>query len=127
MISADEAKEVLKYNPETGFLYWRADRGENIKAGDMAGRLNKALRYIIIYINSKPYYAHRLAWLMHYGKWPAEQIDHINHSRSDNRIKNLREASNQENNKNSPIRSTNKSGVTGELAGRKKSLNGKRI
>lgn len=47
------------------------------------------------------------------GSWPKEQIDHINHVRSDNRWINLREATNQENCKNRSISIRNKSGVVG--------------
>jgi hypothetical protein len=42
---------------------------------------------------------------MHYGRWPADQIDHINRIRTDNRIANLREATNNENVINQPARS----------------------
>ncbi|WP_420372099.1 HNH endonuclease [Pseudomonas aeruginosa] len=34
-----------------------------------------------------------MAWLYCYGKWPAAQVDHLNHRRDDNRLSNLREAS----------------------------------
>lgn len=46
---------------------------------------------------SKPLYAHRVAWFFHYGEWPPVQIDHINQDKSDNRICNLRLATNQQN------------------------------
>ena len=37
------------------------------------------------------YLAHRLAWLYVYGVWPVGQVDHINHNRADNMIKNIRD------------------------------------
>ncbi|MFQ6248777.1 HNH endonuclease [Yersinia enterocolitica] len=37
--------------------------------------------------------AHRLFRSYFYGKWPDNQIDHINRDRSENRISNLRESS----------------------------------
>lgn len=43
------------------------------------------------------YFAHRLAWLIYYGTWPKDQIDHIDGDRSNNRIANLREATHDEN------------------------------
>jgi hypothetical protein len=57
---------------------------------------------------------HRLAWYFHYEHDPLGlQIDHINSDRLDNRIVNLRLASNQENNCNTLLRSTNSSGYKG--------------
>ncbi len=52
----------------------------------------------------RPMTAHRAAWAIHYGRWPAQTIDHINGDRSDNRLVNLRELSRADNarNKGSP-------------------------
>ncbi|KAA6655127.1 HNH endonuclease, partial [Salmonella enterica subsp. enterica serovar Montevideo] len=72
--------------------------------------------YIRIRINNKLELAHRLAWNMTYPEDPVgpdEQIDHINHVRTDNRIINLRKASNTENSRNSSIATNNTSGATG--------------
>jgi HNH endonuclease len=57
--------------------------------------------------------AHRLAWLVYYGVWPAEQLDHVNGDKLDNRIANLREVSNQTNNQNH--RKAKKNSKTGFL------------
>src|SRR5690606_7503124 len=48
--------------------------------------------YVVIRFAGKGYKAHRLAWLHHYGCWPAGPIDHINRLPGDNRIENLRDA-----------------------------------
>jgi hypothetical protein len=48
-----------------------------------------------------------------HGYFPENFIDHINGKRDDNRIKNLREVSFRCNIRNSKVRNTNTSGVTG--------------
>jgi len=57
--------------------------------------------------------AHRLAWAIYFGEWPTRFIDHINCDRSDNRISNLREASDVENARNSKRSKANSSGAKG--------------
>ena len=53
--------------------------------------------YVAIKINTKAYKAHRLAWLYVYGINPENQVDHVNGFKSDNRILNLRAATNSQN------------------------------
>jgi hypothetical protein len=106
------ANEFLDYDPETGDLIWKvrdrkhfkSDRSctkfNNEHAGKVAGNVHKKIKYRVIEVNGERYYAHRLAWLLHYGVWPEDQIDHINNVRDDNRIENLREATSSQNGRN---------------------------
>lgn len=55
----------------------------------------------------------RLAWLYVYGEVLSEQIDHINMVKDDNRISNIRPASQSQNQHNTKARKTNKLGVKG--------------
>jgi hypothetical protein len=41
--------------------------------------------------------SHRLAWYLHYGSLPNNSIDHIDGNRSNNKIDNLRDVTNQQN------------------------------
>lgn len=126
MISLDQAvlRQIISYSPGTGKFVWlhrkdgffkhpKHSRDWNAKyAGKPAGRPNK-LGYIQIAVFDKRYMAHHLAWLYERGTLPAEEIDHINHVRDDNRIGNLRPVSKSENSKNVSRASSNSSGVTG--------------
>jgi hypothetical protein len=105
-------KELLFYDPETGLFTRLVRTSNNIKIGDVAGtKLNTG--YISISIDGQYCLAHRLAWFYINGAWPKDQIDHINLDRADNRIANLREASNGQNMANGSKRADNKSGAKG--------------
>lgn len=97
-LTTERLRELLRYDPETGIFTWKAHTGQGVhtKSGDIAGHLHSR-KYIHIQVGNVIYKAHRLAWLYVTGTWPVENIDHINGNRSDNRIDNLREATDAEN------------------------------
>lgn len=96
MLKAERAKELLDYNPKTGAFRWRIDLcNGKIKEGSLAGSTSKGYRQIRV--EGKIYRAHRLAWLITYGRWPGKELDHVNGIKDDNRIENLREVTHQEN------------------------------
>jgi hypothetical protein len=99
MLTQKRLKELLYYNPETGeFTYLKkTSPSSHIKIGRVAGALHPN-GYISIRLDTKRYWAHRLAWLYIYGEWPKFQIDHLNGIHNDNRIyRNLRDVSIREN------------------------------
>lgn len=100
----------LLHDAETGLLYWKKSKGR-ANAGDIAGSKAKN-GYLTVRINGVLYYVHRVVWFLEKGYWP-EHIDHINGDRSDNRISNLREATQDQNRKNLRMKVTNKSGFKG--------------
>lgn len=115
MITAEYAKELLTYDPKTGILRWRMDRGRNgkVKAGDIAGtRELSESRYFAIKIDNVLYKNHRLAWLITYGYMP-KCIDHIDGDTGNNRLANLRECTMTQNKGNSRSYKNNTSGVKG--------------
>lgn len=109
-LTANRLRELLNYDPETGVFTWAITR-RGCRKGSVAGCKMKH-GYITIRLDNALYTAHRLAWLYTNGEWPAEQIDHINRDRADNRISNLRAVTNAENAQNQKTRA-NKSGFTG--------------
>ena len=111
-INQEQLKELLHYDPETGVFKWKIAISHRIKVGDVAGSTNST-GYVHIKIRQKRYKAHRLAWLYNYGKFPEDQIDHINGLRDDNRIINLRAVTRTENARNQFIPTNNTSGHIG--------------
>jgi hypothetical protein len=115
-ITAGKIRELLDYNPKTGGLFWKIRKrcfaNNYIEIGQEAG--SKSLQgYLVIGIDGKVYQAHRIAWLWMTGEWPAEEIDHANLVRDDNRWSNLRPASDKNNSANRPTRSDSVLGIKG--------------
>lgn len=107
----DLLKQRLVYEPETGEFIWLKPR-IGMVAGAIAGSVNSH-GYVVINTGGKTLKAHRLAWWFVYGEEPSGLMDHINGSRADNRIENLRLASAQQNAVNRCVRSDSKSGIKG--------------
>jgi len=113
MLTHEYLKSVLHYDPESGVFTRLISNNGFIKINSIAGTIHPK-GYVIIGINKKYYKAHRLAWFYMHGVWPENQIDHINHNKSDNSIINLRLATNAENTQNKiKPRSDNKCGLLG--------------
>lgn len=107
-----DAQEIFTYSPETGELRWAKRLSGRTRIGEIAGNLN-AYGYLRVRVAGISYAAHRIAWLLTYGEWPTQTIDHINGVRTDNRIENLREATPLEQQQNLKLRKDNSSGYTG--------------
>jgi hypothetical protein len=104
-IPVDQLSKLLRYDSETGDLYWIIS---NKKAGS-----NASNGYMQIKIMQKVYCFHRVAWAIYYGEWPEQELDHINRDKKDNRIHNLRLSTRNENNWNISPKKNNTSGFIG--------------
>ena len=113
-------KQFLEYDRVSGNFRWLKSNSSRAKLGSIAGS-RRPDGYIKIRVNGNQFLAHRLAWLYEHGAFPTGMLDHINGDRSDNRIENLREASNslnQQNRKMSARNTTGSVGVTRRKYGR---------
>ena len=108
-------KVLLEYNPDTGELTWRISSGK-AKRSSVAGCVIKGYRKIGI--QGRYFPAHRLAWLIHHGVDPVSDLDHINGDRDDNRIANLRIATQSQNMHNRRADKDNTSGYKGVCCNR---------
>lgn len=105
-LTQSSLKERLIYDPETGIFVWLDSLG-GVKLGSVCGHVNNR-GYVRITIDGRRHRAHRLAWLYVYGKFPRDQIDHIDGNPSNNKMSNLRECTGSENSQNARIRKDKK-------------------
>lgn len=97
-LTSERLRAVLSYDPVTG-EFRRLVARQSRHIGKVAGTVCSG-GYIQIKVDGRLYLAHRLAWLYVHGCWPAEDVDHINGRRGDNRIANLRDVAPAINNQN---------------------------
>lgn len=111
-LTAEEARRLFRYVKSTGLLIRRVaaeGRSNSVlyPAGSVAGTMRKD-GYCYTAIRGRQYLVHRLIWLIVTGDWPTEEIDHKNGIGSDNRWKNLRDASVHQNRRNTLGQTTRK-------------------
>lgn len=120
-----ELRQLLRYEPETGKLFWKP-RPLDMFLSERAGKSwntkwsgKEALTSIDNHgyrkgdVFGRTYKAHRVIWAIHYGEWPEDKIDHRDNDKLNNRIVNLREATNSENAYNRGAWKSNATGFKG--------------
>ncbi|MGA0588858.1 HNH endonuclease signature motif containing protein [Dyella sp. KRB-257] len=117
-------RECLFYAPESGSFtwklrplshfkserYWRA--WNSLHAGKPAG-VPMVDGRIVINLDKGKWLAHRVAWAIQTGAWPALAIDHIDRDHANNSFANLRECTLQQNQFNRAANSTSRTGAKG--------------
>lgn len=119
-------RECLDYDPDTGAFIWRErpqshftrsyeyKRWKARYAGQPVGRGDGSRHdYPRTSIDGTTHRLHRLAWLLVHGEPVPNLIDHIDGDPLNNRIANLRAATNSENKMNAARRADNLSGIKG--------------
>lgn len=101
--------QIFNYDPETGDLTYKRDFFRRHKEDSPLTKHSRG--YWVVWLD-KSYLAHRIIWFMQTGNW-CEQVDHLNHIRTDNRWVNLRAADDKENYYNKSINTNNTSGYLG--------------
>jgi HNH endonuclease/AP2 domain len=97
--SIDLLRDTFSYNADTGQVTAKKASGTR-KAGAAVGF--KQGGYYSASIDGKEFRLHRIIWALHYGHDPGHYfVDHVNRNKLDNRIKNLRLVTCQQNNFNS--------------------------
>jgi hypothetical protein len=98
-LSAEMARELFTYNPSTGILANRVRRGTRGLVGAPVGSDN-GRGHLIVKVGGRNYLVHRLIWLVVHGRWPADELDHIDGNPANNALDNLREATRAQNAQN---------------------------
>lgn len=119
MITQEQLKAILHYDPETGWFTNLVDRNYNSLAGARVGSLTCGGRYRKVVINKVDYYEHKLAWFYVHGVWIS--VDHKNGDGVENKLLNLRPASQSQNLCNAQ-RLTGKSGFVGAYLDDRRSM-----
>lgn len=97
-LTVERVRELFDYDPLTGVLTWKRS-GPGRRTNLVAGCPNR-IGYLVTRVDGTLLYNHRIVWLLVHGSWPAQQVDHINGVKDDNRLCNLRNASPKTNNEN---------------------------
>jgi len=96
IITQERLKQLLHYDPETGWFTNLVQRNYNASVGARAGKFVIHGRYRMIALDGIDYYEHHLAWLYIHGYLPS-QLDHKDGVGTYNAIDNLREADQSQN------------------------------
>jgi HNH endonuclease/AP2 domain len=127
-VPVEYLRECFDYDPLTGKLTWRVRPREHFSsdkewrrwntryAGHVSGGFSSSgYLNVVIMVGGRCccFGSQHIAWTLVTGVWPLVQVDHKNGNRSDNRFKNLREATHAEQTQNVCLRRDSTSGFMG--------------
>lgn len=108
-------QEVLNslFHYSDGLIFWKVKTAPCVIIGQRAGTHNLD-NYRTVRVYKKPVKEHRIIWVMHFGPIPEGlKIDHEDGNTLNNKIDNLRLATNSQNSHNQKKHSRNTSGFKG--------------
>jgi len=108
----------LRYVPSTGKLYWKHYPPHGVSwnarcAGKEVCCTFNSNGYPCLKIDRVKRPMHRIIWAMVTGRWTVKPLDHQDHDKSNNRIRNLRVTTHLGNVRNQKLNVANTSGVSG--------------
>ena len=115
--SPELLRKLLRYEPETGKLFWLPRTPDFFEPGKYSRNRRCAVwnaryahkealaakhgnGYLSGALFDQRMFSHRAIWAIQTGNWPTLQIDHIDGDRANNKWSNLRQASRSENMRN---------------------------
>ena len=107
----DDLRNVFKYDASTGVIT-RLVRTGNYQPNTVCNSLTTG-GYIKVTYKGRQFLGHRLAWFLYYDEQPPEFIDHNDLDKTNNRITNLRAATNSQNQMNIKVHERSKTGIKG--------------
>lgn len=121
-----EAKRLFRYNEATGELVWIAFanpwRPGQAKLGRVVGG-DDGHGYRMCALLGHKFKVHQVVWLMHHGELPSMPLDHADRDRRNNRIENLRMATDSQNLSNTIAQVRPLAGIKKDQKGRGYSAN----
>ena len=96
-LAYDDVNAALAYDADTGRIWWKIKPARNVMVGMEAGAVKatrtgkdgKSVSYRYIRLDNRGIPASRIAWLLHYGEWPAGRLSFKDDNPLNLRIDNL--------------------------------------
>lgn len=114
-LTQDDVLRLFDYDEDSGVVTRKIRTANRTHVGDVVGCKwtgSNGKSYLIVQINKKQYFLHRIIYLHVNGHWP-DEIDHEDGNGLNNKLNNLKNVSRAENQRNRRKYSTNSSGYSG--------------
>lgn len=97
--SAEYLRSIFLYDRKTGIVTRKVATSPRVRIGDTVGS-PATNGYLRVNVEGKKVALHHVIWCMETGEWPEHQVDHRDGCITNNRWRNLRAATQAQNNQN---------------------------